>query len=185
MINMMLSLLQVTCRSPWALPSSPSLHAAGRCQPLLPSCRYTLQEGSISDSVFSYFQTQQRAGAGSVVCTVCMYAKPVLVSSICWVCIGCVCMGTRAETSKYSQLELALSKYSRVFLSNSRESTVLLLCFFLLFWHILAAAAVCYSFLQRKLSKPFRTPCCFISSRQDKAKKGRNPSLPREREPPP
>lgn len=66
MINMMLSLLQVTCRSPWALPSSPSLHAAGRCQPLLPSCRYTLQEGSISDSVFSYFQTQQRAGAGSV-----------------------------------------------------------------------------------------------------------------------
>lgn len=148
-------------------------------------CSLISKPNSVLGQAVCRRKEKKRAAQDHVVCTVCMYAKPVLVSSICWVCIGCVCMGTRAETSKYSQLELALSKYSRVFLSNSRESTVLLLCFFLLFWHILAAAAVCYSFLQRKLSKPFRTPCCFISSRQDKAKKGRNPSLPCEREPPP
>lgn len=115
-------------------------------------CSLISKPNSVLGQAVCSRKEKKRAAQDHVVCTVCMYAKPVLVSSICWVCIGCVCMGTRAETSKYSQLELALSKYSRVFLSNSRESTVLLLCFFLLFWHILAAAAVCYSFLQRKLS---------------------------------
>lgn len=125
MMKMTLSLLQVACRSPWASPSSLSLHAAGRCQPLLPSCRYTLQEGSVTlcsllskpNSMLGQAvcrkKEKKRAAQGHVIYIACMYAKPVFVSSICWVCWMCVC----GDTCRDKQIQSARVGFVKVFQS--------------------------------------------------------------------